>query len=127
MVEQRRFKRFDIKMPLKLVRNGVRPVSAVGETHNVSSGGVLFSTDLRVDIGESIEYEVTLALDDASAPVTLHCLGKVMRFENCAGMAPGLPFQIAATLERYEFVREKARRDPQLVVDGSQRTDSFDH
>ncbi len=102
MVEQRRYKRFDINVPVKLVRNGIRPVSAVGETRNLSSGGVLFSTDLRVEIGEPIEYEIVLCASDGSA-VTLHCLGKVTRLDQNGGGK----FQIAATLERYEFVRDK--------------------
>lgn len=106
MVEQRRSKRFEIKLPVRLVRNGVRSLSGTGETKNLSSGGVLFATDSKVDIGEPIEYVIGLT---PTGEVNLHCLGKVMRLD---GGVPGWhngtqPFEVAATLERYEFIRQK--------------------
>ena len=108
-MEQRRFKRFDIKLPLRLLRNGFRQLSATGETKNMSSGGVLFTSDAKIEVGEAIEYVITLTADrESSEPVTLHCLGKVMRLEEIEPQQPeesGPAFHIAATLERYEFVR----------------------
>ena len=103
MVEQRRSKRFDIKLPVRVLRNGVRSVSGVGETRNLSSSGVLFSTDAKVDLGEAIEYVINLAAD---GEVSLHCLGKVIRTDSLAGWKEAeTAFEVAATLERYEFVR----------------------
>jgi hypothetical protein len=89
----------------------MRPITSGGVTKNVSSGGVLFATDSRFDVGEPIEYVITLtATAGYATPVTLHCLGKVMRFENEADVpaAVGRPYEVAATLERYEFVRPRA-------------------
>jgi hypothetical protein len=110
VVEQRRAKRFEIKLPVQLVRAGLRPSSGAGTTKNLSSGGVLFATDSRFDIGDPIEYVITLtATAGYATPVTLHCLGKVMRFEiESNGTEAARPFEVAATLERYEFVRPKA-------------------
>ena len=104
MVEQRRSKRFDIKLPVRLIRNGIRPVSGAGETRNLSSGGVLFATDVKVDIGEPLEYVIALA---PTGNAQLHCLGKVMRLDTGipGWEEPGKPFEMAVTLERYEFVR----------------------
>jgi hypothetical protein len=106
LVEQRRSKRFDIKLPVKLVRNGIRPVAGEGETRNLSSGGVLFAADVKLDIGEPLEYVIALA---PTGNAQLHCLGKVMRLD--AGIPgwedPAKPFEMAVTLERYEFVRGK--------------------
>ncbi len=109
MVEQRRAKRFEIKLPLKLVRNGIRPLSGMGETRNLSSGGVLFFTDTMIDIGEPIEYVITLR-PEAGISVNLHCLGKVIRLEVPISewQDPTRPFRVAATLERYEFIRPKS-------------------
>lgn len=106
MVEQRRSKRFDVKLPVKLVRNGLRPITGAGETKNLSSGGVLFASDTRIDIGEPIEYVIGLA---PSGEVDLHCLGKVTRLDPAArnGCEPERPFEVAATVERYEFVRQR--------------------
>ncbi len=105
-MEQRRSKRFEVKLPVTLIRNGVKSLTGNGETRNMSSGGVLFATDAKVDIGESIEYVIGLA---PAGTVHLRCLGKVMRLED---RVPGWqdktkPFEVAATLERYEFIREK--------------------
>ena len=107
MVEQRRSKRFDVKLPVKLLRNGLRPIAGAGETKNLSSGGVLFASDLKVDIGEPIEYVISL---NPSGDLDLHCLGKVTRLDSPAhnGSEPARPFEVAATVERYEFVRQRA-------------------
>lgn len=107
MVEQRRSKRFDVKLPVKLVRNGLRPITGAGETKNLSSGGVLFASDLKIEIGEPIEYVISL---NPSGEVDLHCLGKVIRLDSVMrnGSEPDKPFEVAATVERYEFIRQRS-------------------
>lgn len=97
MIEQRKSKRFELKLPLEITRAGVLPVSSPGETRNLSSSGVLFNVESPVPIGESIEYVITLPVRrDGEEPVRLRCVGKVVRLETAAA---------AATLERYEFIR----------------------
>ncbi|MGO9095359.1 MAG: PilZ domain-containing protein [Bryobacteraceae bacterium] len=110
MVEQRKSKRFEIALPLRVVRNGVKAIAGAGHTRNLSSSGVLFASDTKIEVGEPIEYVITLSADsDASKPVNLHCLGKVTRLDSPASdwSDQGLPFEVAATLERYEFVRNQ--------------------
>ncbi len=104
VVEQRRAKRFEMRLPIRVVRNGMRSSSAAGETRNLSSGGVFFVSDTRVEAGEPIEYTIHL-LPSPESPqrVWLRCLGKVTRAQ--ASPASGSEFEVAATLERYEFVR----------------------
>jgi hypothetical protein len=104
LVEQRRSKRFDIKVPVTLLRNGLRSVSGSGETRNLSSGGVLFASDTKIDIGEPVEYVIDM---NRTGGASLHCLGKVMRLETGipGWQDPAKPFEMAVTLERYEFVR----------------------
>ena len=98
MIEQRKSKRFELKLPLELVRAGAVAVAKTGETLNMSSSGVLFSTDAPVSVGEPIEYFITLPVSSASSQeVRLRCMGKVIR--------QGEHSMAAATLERYEFVR----------------------
>lgn len=106
-MEQRRSKRFDVKLPVKLLRNGLRSIAGVGETMNLSSSGVLFASDIKIDIGEPIEFVITLT---PSGGVDLHCLGKVMRLDPAArnGSEPDKPFEVAATVERYEFIRPRS-------------------
>ena len=68
-----------------------------GETRNLSSSGVLFSADAPVAIGDAVEYVITLPSDSPVSNVRLKCLGKVVRNDGQ---------ESAATLERYEFLRE---------------------
>ena len=97
-VEQRKARRFELKLPLELVRSGAEALSERGETRNLSSVGVLFQSGASLRIGVAVEYMITLPAS-AGEPdgVRLRCLGKVVRYGKAA--------EIAATLERYEFVR----------------------
>jgi hypothetical protein len=98
VIEQRRSRRFELKLPLELVRAGAATIVKHGETRNMSSSGVLFSTDAPMPVGEPIEYLITLPASSGNGPeVRLRCMGKVIRHAD-QGTA-------AATLERYEFVR----------------------
>lgn len=97
-MEQRKAQRFDLRLPFELVRNGSETRSERGETRNVSSVGVLFEAEATVKIGDAVEYMITLPATPGGADgVRLRCLGKVVRYGNKT--------EIAATLERYEFVR----------------------
>jgi len=97
-VEHRKARRFELKLPLELVRNGSEALSHHGETRNLSSVGVLFQSDAALRIGDALEYMITLPPSAGEADgVRLRCLGKVVRYGKTA--------EIAATLERYEFVR----------------------
>ncbi len=107
MLEQRKAKRFPIRVPVRILRRGSRPALDQGETRNLSSRGVLFVSNARLSVGERIEYVITLPSEGRSEKaVDLFCLGKVVRAErlSSAENAP-LTYSIAATLERYEFVR----------------------
>lgn len=65
----------------------------------MSSGGVLLSTDADVQVGQPLEFLITLPTGPEGAHVRLRCMGKVVRLERNAAPA------VAATLERFEFVR----------------------
>lgn len=107
MNEQRKNQRFELKLPIELVKAGSEVLPKVGETRNVSSSGVLFTADGRLQKGELIEYLVTLP-STGDEPVRLRCMGKVVRVDERAGKDSGSsrhPFAIAATLERHEFLR----------------------
>ena len=79
-----------------------------GLTKNISSCGVLFTTGKEPDLGGPIEYIITLN-HEGPQPVNLRCVGKVLRAERTHFSADHGPkaYQIAATLERYEFVRDR--------------------
>jgi len=107
-MDQRRTRRFTIQLPVVVTRSGAERVAFAGFTKNISSNGVLFTSDGEPDLGGSIEYVITLDQSN-SHPVCLRCVGKVVRAERVPG-TPASGFQIAATLERYEFVRQHEMR-----------------
>lgn len=99
-MEQRRAQRFNLKLPIEVLRAGAKRTRRLSETCNMSSSGVLFRTDSAIQIGEVLEYIITLSSDSALGEVRLRCQGKVVRVDkNASG--------IAATLERYEFLRSE--------------------
>jgi hypothetical protein len=89
-------------LPLAVTRAGSQWAPEPGYTENISSGGVLFTSGHAPHLGDSIEYLITLD-NRGRSPLSLRCVGKVVRFET-QEPANGR-FQVAATLERYEFVR----------------------
>jgi hypothetical protein len=107
-MEQRRTRRFKLELPLSITRAGAERVAFVGLTKNISSCGVLFTTGREPDLGGPIEYIITLTSEGAQ-PVNLRCVGKVLRAERSPSniSEERRTFQIAATLERYEFVRDR--------------------
>ena len=115
--EQRRFRRYELRLPLEVVRAGSYRSGNSGETRNLSSGGVLFTAHSGMEVGEPIEYMITLHTGPG-VNVLLHCRGKVVRLdqERKETEAPSnSSVAVAATLERYEFVRRSPHRTPILA------------
>ena len=76
-----------------LARNAVK--IGFGKTVNMSSNGVLFTTEKALALGEKLEVAVNWpALLDHKCPLKLVTTGRVVRSEN--GLA-------AISIERYEF------------------------
>ncbi len=106
VTEHRKSQRFDLRLPLEVVRSGNRISPVIGHTLNLSSSGVLFEADSTPEIGEIIEYYITLPKGrNLDSEVQLRCMGKVLRVHERYA---------AATMERYEFVRHR----PQAALDG---------
>ena len=103
-MEQRRTRRFKLQLPLSVTRSGAERVTVPGLTKNISSTGVLFTSARQPDLGGPIEYVITLNSESPQV-VNIRCVGKVLRAERIDRGPIETPFQIAATLERYEFVR----------------------
>jgi hypothetical protein len=101
-VEQRRTRRFTLQLPVSVTRNGTERIAQSGLTKNISSGGVLFTAAKEPDIGASIEYVIALS-GPADQRISLRCIGKVLRASRIDSADSA--YDIAATLERYEFLR----------------------
>jgi hypothetical protein len=58
-------------------------------------------------VGDPIEYVLTLPTGREPVRVRLHCVGTVLRMEERQAMRENeRAFHVAATLDRYEFVRD---------------------
>ena len=91
-----------MQLPVSVTRNGTERIMQSGLTKNISSGGVLFTAGKEPDIGASIEYIIALG-GPSEQRVSLRCIGKVLRAIPADVGEPA--YEIAATLERYEFIR----------------------
>ena len=103
MVDQRKNQRFQLHLPLRIVRTAGGSVSHSAWTQNISSGGVLFAANAEVPAGDAIEYVVTLNTG-SGVQVDLRCVGKVLRLDKRSG-AENCSYIVAATVDRYQFVR----------------------
>jgi len=105
-MENRRTRRFALNLPVSVVRSGTEHTAVAGETRNISSTGVLFTVENEPTMSGAIEYVISL-ISDEERRLNLHCLGKVVRLERATnGLTGGArAYHVAATLERYEFVR----------------------
>jgi hypothetical protein len=109
--DQRRSKRFELQLPLEVVKAGANDLSAASQTRNLSSSGVLFVSNSKLPVGESIEYRIALPHGTQVKSLSLHCIGKVLRHESLeAESTENQMFKVAATLDRYEFVRGAVSR-----------------
>ena len=107
MFDNRKSRRYDLRLPLELVKAGGAPITTRGETRNVSSGGVLFASDTAVDVGQPIEYFISLPPMPNQPAVRIRCLGKVLRLAKGHTTRNGdlHRVEVAATMDRYEFIR----------------------
>ena len=99
MTDARTSKRFPVQLPLKVLGGAHVPV---GTTANISAAGVYLWIEGGLDVGSSIDFEVTIPHetigedDDAH----LHCHGRVLRCD-----AEPERTGVACVIERYEFLR----------------------
>ncbi|MEZ5362519.1 MAG: PilZ domain-containing protein [Bryobacterales bacterium] len=99
--ERRRTRRYTVALPIQVVKLRRSSVAFKGETCNVSSSGALFViSGARPPEGAEIEFRLSMR-----GSALLHCKGRVTRIEE-APEGPG--FGIAATIDRYRFVRPSA-------------------
>jgi hypothetical protein len=102
-LEQRRTQRYRLQLPLQIVQLGDQRVNRTEKTRDISSGGVCFLSPTDVEVGGRIEYLITLSR--STPPVRIRCLGKVLRSLQPADTNGVSEFEVAVTMERYQFVR----------------------
>ncbi len=101
MTDIRTSRRFPVHLPLKVM--GDQNVT-MGSTANISAAGVYLWIDGELEIGSSIEFEMTIPHDviAAASDVRLHCHGRVVR---CDQSTEAGHTGVACVIEGYEFLR----------------------
>jgi hypothetical protein len=90
-----------VHLPLKVLGDENIPT---GVTENISAAGIYLRVGGPMEIGSSIEFEITIPGDTIGADddVRLHCDGRVIR---CDTEKDPERTGVACVIERYEFVR----------------------
>jgi len=99
MIERRKKQRFELRLGCEIVHaaSGLR---TRGWTKNVSASGVLFTSEERVNVGDSIDYSISFPpFRRSRRDIQLHCAGIVLRED------PDRAF--AASMKWYKFTRVK--------------------
>jgi len=79
----------------RIILSKLPPVSGVGETLNMGSGGILFTTREKLPVGRTIEVAVNWpAKLGGTCPLKFVAVGRVVRSEDT---------QAAVRIQRYEF------------------------
>lgn len=102
-LEQRRTQRYKLELPLQILQLGDQRVNRTERTRDISSGGVCFLSPTDVEVGGRIEYLITLS--GTNPPVRIRCLGKVLRSLQPSAAEKMPQFEVAVTMDRYQFVR----------------------
>jgi hypothetical protein len=102
--DRRDDRRYPLEMELryKVIARSRAPLTGVGRTLNMSSGGVLFGGDQSLPTGAFVELSIRwpVLLQD-TCPLTLMVVGRVVRCEDS---------RVAIKTTRYEFLTRSIRK-----------------
>jgi len=95
--DRRANSRFPVReeVSYRVIHSRSAPVSGVGATLNIGSGGILFTTDQKLEVGRTVELAVNWpAKLGGTCPLRFVAVGRVVRsYEDSA----------AVRIQRYEF------------------------
>ncbi|PYU52477.1 MAG: hypothetical protein DMG48_04085 [Acidobacteria bacterium] len=99
--ERREARRFTMSLPMRVLPREAKGNELDAHTRDLSYRGLYFLTDVKFEIGNEIEFVITLPQQMTQAgDVNIRCLGEVVRIEPTENGRVG----IAAKIARYEFV-----------------------
>lgn len=102
--ERRVARRFSMTLPLRVFPHESN-VELKAQTRDVSYRGLYFITDAKFDVGNLIDFVITLPEQvTQSGDVNIRCQGLIVRVEPSSNGTLG----IAAKIERYEFLHAAA-------------------
>src|SRR5713101_8710924 len=99
--ERREARRFTMSLPMRVLPREAKGRELDAHTRDVSYRGLYFLADSDFEIGNEIEFVITLPQQvTQSGDVNIRCLGEVVRIEPTENGRVG----IAAKIARYEFM-----------------------
>ncbi len=102
--DKRRARRFPMNLPVRIKTEGQGDHEAAVQTKDISSSGIYFEFSTPLDLGTPLEFVLTLPEEITKGnAVQIRCMGKVVRV--IRGDKNEASIGIAATIERYEFLR----------------------
>jgi hypothetical protein len=111
MAERRIARRYDLSLPVVIRVPAERAVdSQQGKTRDVSTRGLYFVVDEKMESGSQLDITMTIPAEIThGSEVLIRALGKVVRVER--RMEDGnARMGVAAVIERYDMFRGKAAR-----------------
>ncbi|MGH9544973.1 MAG: PilZ domain-containing protein [Terriglobales bacterium] len=105
MSDARTGKRFPLELPIKIHKSEEGGEHS-GVTGNLSAAGVYIKADAALEMGSTVEFEITLPAEMTGAKegVVIQCRGRVVRTDEPAG-GPAEARGVACVIDSYDFVR----------------------
>ena len=106
MRERRATKRFQLDMPIIVRRVPTLRENDVlnGKTHNISTGGIYFTTERRLTVNEVVDFSLTFAGLVEGADVLVRGRARVLRLASRPEAMSERVF-VAATIEIFHILR----------------------
>jgi hypothetical protein len=103
--EARTGKRFPLELPIKIHKSEEGGEHS-GVTGNLSAAGVYIKADASLEMGSTVEFEITLPpeMTGAKEGVVIQCRGRVVRTDEPAGDSTEAR-GVACVIDSYDFVR----------------------
>ena len=98
-------KRFPLELPIKIHKSEEGGEHS-GVTGNLSAAGVYIKADAALEMGSTVEFEITLPpeMTGTKEGVVIQCRGRVVRTDEPAG-GPTEARGVACVIDSYDFVR----------------------
>jgi PilZ domain len=101
--EKRAARRFPLRIPVAVNRNGNKDFGEAAQLRDVSARGICLYMDSPIEKGSPIGFTLTLPPEiTLTESIRVQCKGRVIRTENGAAGK----FTAAAVIEEYEFLPE---------------------
>ena len=96
--EKRTARRFNLQLPVSIRDKNMQMTAS---TRDISSRGICFYTETKMEAGSEVEFTLTLPPEiTMTEAIQVHCKGKVVRVEEITGGRVA----IAAQINQYQFM-----------------------